>query len=804
MNNYTILEQHPTIHYKPFGKNLRFSKYGSNKNAGSIIRTRRVRPLALIVDDEKIIRLMASASLQGVGFSVEEAESGAKAIAAFERLRPDIVLLDVLMGDMDGFGVCAALRRMPGGDRTPIIMMTVLEDIESINRAYEVGATDFITKPVNGIILGHRARHILRASRAVSTAQECESRFQELFDNVPVGLFRATREFKLIDVNPALVAMGGFPDKESCLRVNVHELCVNPDDGRKFQAEMESRGIVRDFEVQLCRPNGKVWWAAVNARPARKNDGRSLCYEGSLQDITERKRAEVSLRGTNQVLQTLVHASPLVITVHDPEGNVRMWNRAAEQVFGWKEDEVAGRPDPTVPEDKEEEWRALRKRALEGGTPTGVEVRRRGKDGSPVYIRLSASPLRHGSGDMLGIMSVVENITERRIAEEERQNLKKQLFQAAKMEAVGRLAAGVSHDFNNLLTAIEGYSDLLLGQLDEADPRRGSVEEIRKAGERACALTRQLLTFCRQKADQPKVLSLNRSVANLESMLRRLIGESIEIRTLLDPGLWMVKTDPGRIEQVIINLAVNARDAMPQGGKLSIETANVQLDDVRIFENVPVRPGRYVMLVVSDNGLGMDEETKRHMFDPFFTTKESDKGTGLGLSVVYGIVKHSGGYIWVYSEPGGGSTFKIYLPRVEEGSESIVPAAVSSGHIRGSETVLLVEDDDVVRRLIREILERSGYTVFDARNGSEALNVCERSEERIQIMVTDMVMPEMSGVELSRRIGSLRPGMKIVYMSGYSDNVLAYHGILDPGTAFLQKPFTPDDLERKVREVLDG
>jgi PAS domain S-box-containing protein len=645
----------------------------------------------LIVDDDKTTRLLASAALQGAGFLVEDAECGTGAIAAFERFRPDIVLLDVLMEDMDGFAVCAALRGMVGGGGTPIMMMTVLDDVESINRAYEVGATDFVTKPFNCVILGHRARYMLRTIRAGNKEKDRES---------------------------------------------------------------DSRGF-RGSDVNLA-------------------------------------------------LRAIVQASPLVIVVHDTDGNVRMWNHAAERIFGWKEIETAGRPDPTVQECDEEENRTLRRRVLEGETLTGVEARRRSREGSAVDIRFSAVPLHRECGDTQGVMYVIENITERRIAEEERRKLKKQIFQAAKMEAVGRLAAGVSHDFNNIVTAIDGYSDLLLGQLDEADPRRRNVEEIRKAGERAGALTRQLLSFSRQQAPQLKVLDLNGLILNLESMLRRLIGEDIEIRTHLDTGLWPVKTDLGQIEQVIINLAVNARDAMPRGGKLSIETCNVRLDDVRIFENIPVRPGCYAMLVVSDNGSGMDGETRRHIFDPFFTTKEADKGTGLGLSVVYGIVKNSGGYVWVYSEPGRGTTFKIYLPRVEEKPESAAPAVAAFGGFRGSETVLLVEDDDAVRKLLREVLERIGYTVLDACNGGEALGICERSEGGIHLTVTDIVMPEMSGVELSRRIRSLQPGMKTLYMSGYSDNSLAYHGIMDTGTSFLQKPFTPEALGRKVREVLDG
>jgi len=388
---------------------------------------------------------------------------------------------------------------------------------------------------------------------------------------------------------------------------------------------------------------------------------------------------------------------------------------------------------------------------------------------------------------------------------EELERTQDQLVQAQKMEAIGRLAGGVAHDFNNLLTAIIGYSEFLLASFDHGDPRRKDVEEIKKAADRAAALTRQLLAFSRKQVLQLQVLDLNAIISNMEKMLRRLIGEDIELVTVLDPALGRVKADPGQIEQVLMNLAVNARDAMPQGGKLTIETMNAYLDEDYARRHVDVQPGPHVMLAVSDTGVGMDAGTQAHLFEPFFTTKQVGQGTGLGLSTVYGIVKQSNGHIWVYSEPGHGTTFKIYLPMVEEvvelAEERTPVAAISQ---TGVEAVLLVEDNDDVRDLARRVLLQHGYSVLEARDGEEALLICERHEGPVHLLVTDVVMPGgLSGRQLAERLAALYPGMKVLYMSGYTDNAIVHHGVLEPGMAFLQKPFSPDVLVCKVREVLD-
>jgi len=403
-----------------------------------------------------------------------------------------------------------------------------------------------------------------------------------------------------------------------------------------------------------------------------------------------------------------------------------------------------------------------------------------------------------------GAIANAQLFIERKRAEEERTALQEQLRQSQKMEAVGQLAGGIAHDFNNLLTVITGYSDMILRRLNQNDSMRGNAEEIQRAAEKAASLTRQLLAFSRKQMLQSKVLDLNNLVTNMDKMLQRLIGENIDLITLSAKDLGRIKADPGQIEQVLLNLVVNAKDAMPSSGKLTIEMANVELDENYARSHINVKPGCYVMLSVSDTGCGMPPEIREKIFEPFFTTKEKGKGTGLGLSTVYGIVKQSEGSIYVYSEPGRGTTFKIYFPRIEEVTESIEPGAKITKSFQGSETILLVEDEEMVRRLARTILQDNGYNVLEASNGEEALRIAqEHGAKQIHLMVTDVVMPRMSGRELADCLESVRPEMKVLYISGYTDDAIIRHGVLEQGMAFIQKPFTPDALVRKVRNVLD-
>jgi two-component system cell cycle sensor histidine kinase/response regulator CckA len=478
-------------------------------------------------------------------------------------------------------------------------------------------------------------------------------------------------------------------------------------------------------------------------------------------------------------------------------GQILECNPAFARILGFRSpDEARGSsivslfPDPEARRSMVERLRVDRRISNDE-----LELRRR--DGTAVHVIANVVGSFDASGELTELTGYLFDVTDRKNAED-------QLRQAQKMEAIGQLAGGVAHDFNNLLGVITGYGGLLARHLPPGDQAGKYVAAIQQAADRAASLTRQLLAFSRKQIVQPKVVDLNEVTAEMEKLIARLIGEDIDLVKVRHPDSAFVLADPSQLEQIVLNLAVNARDAMPRGGSLTVETAVVDLDDAYAVSHRGTRPGRYVMLAVSDTGVGMDEETQARIFEPFFTTKELGKGTGLGLSTVYGIVRQCGGCIWVYSEPGRGTTFKVYLPRVEEGAERAGPPVAQAALPRGSETILLVEDEEMLRGLVEESLTTSGYNVLVARHGAEALGIAERHEGTIQLLLTDTVMPGMGGRELAQQLVEARPGLEVLYMSGYTDDAVVRHGVLAAEVAFLQKPFTPDALARKVREVLDA
>jgi two-component system cell cycle sensor histidine kinase/response regulator CckA len=471
-------------------------------------------------------------------------------------------------------------------------------------------------------------------------------------------------------------------------------------------------------------------------------------------------------------------------------------NQRLCNIVGYTRDELLARTfqDITHPEDLDFDL-AEHSRLLANEIQTrSREKRYLHKNGSVVWVDLTVSMAREPSGKLKYSIAVIQDITQRKKLEEE-------LLHAQRMEGVGQLAGGIAHDFNNLLTVIGGRCVLALGRLQPADPLRRDLDLISKTADRAAALTRQLLAFSRKQVLQPRVAELNDLIGNLTSLLMRLIGEDIELTFVPAPDTGRVRVDPGQLEQVIVNLTVNARDAMPRGGRLTIETAKVELDESYAARHVGVVPGSHVMLAVSDTGGGMDSATQARIFEPFFTTKGPGKGTGLGLATVYGIVKQSGGHVRVYSELGTGTVFKIYLPRTEDAAEAAAAASVRLP--TGTETVLLVEDEDDVRDLAREVLEQLGYTVLEAAAPPDAILIAERYAGIIELLLTDVVMPRISGRALATTIAAMRPETRILFMSGYTDDAIVRHGVLEPGTQFIEKPFTPEALALKVREVLD-
>lgn len=539
--------------------------------------------------------------------------------------------------------------------------------------------------------------------------------------------------------------------------------------------------------------------------PFRDPNGKTVGLLGISRDMTGRKRAEEAMRQSQQKLRIHFEHTPLAVVEWDLEFRVTAWNPSAERIFGYSRDEAMRQHAHfIVPNEYHERvdrlWQNLLATKPEDQSRARFGFGRNDnvtKSGRTISCEWYNTPLVDDSGRVLGVASLVHEVTER-VALEER------LRQSQKMEAVGRLAGGVAHDFNNLLTVILGYTQILADNVASGSRQAESTGQIKAAAERAAGITRQLLAFSRKQVLSPQVIDLNDTMMNLDSLLRRLIGEDVEVLTVPAPDLGSVKADPGQIEQVIMNLALNARDAMPHGGKLTLETANMHLDESYAGEHQPIAPGRYVMLAVSDTGHGMSPEVQAHIFEPFFTTKEVGKGTGLGLSTVYGIVKQSAGFIWVYSEPGRGTTFKIYFPRVDQPTEAPRADKRLGSVLRGSEVILLVEDEPQLRQLSASVLGHCGYKVLVAGNPEEGLSIAQANHRDIKLLITDVVMPGMNGRQLAEKILQLSPATKILYISGYTNNAIVHYGVLDEGLWFLPKPFSLSALMSKVREVLDS
>ena len=577
---------------------------------------------------------------------------------------------------------------------------------------------------------------------------------------------------------------------------------VHPEDLERVLAQIPtllSEGFV-SREYRFRHKDGTYRWVADEQRLLRDATGIPIEVVGSWSDVTPRKQAELRLLESEEQYRLLFDSNPQPMWVYDLETMAFLAvNHAAVNHYGYSHGEFLNMTIRDIGRFEEAQLRE------EHGVPRPAESDRkasqsprvwthRKKDGSLIDVELAVGSIEF-RGRRAGLV-LVTDVTERK-------RLETQLLQSQKMDSVGRLAGGVAHDFNNLLGVITGYGELLAGRLPNDPQLKRYVSDILKAAERAAGLTRQLLAFSRKQVLQPRVLDLNAVVAEMEKMLRRLIGEDVHLITVFDEGLEGVQADPGQMEQVLMNLAVNARDAMPRGGRLTIETANVDLDVTYARSRPGVQPGPHVMLAVSDTGHGMEPEVLGHIFEPFFTTKEAGKGTGLGLATVHGIVKQSGGHIFVYSERGQGTTFKIYLPRVGAEKVAETPATPQAEEHRGSETVLLVEDEESLRGIVRECLEASGYNVIEARNAGHALELGDGHPASIHLLITDVIMPGMSGSQLAAAFTASHAETKVLYMSGYTDDAVVLHGVLAADVSFLQKPFTTEALARKVREVLD-
>jgi PAS domain S-box-containing protein len=610
----------------------------------------------------------------------------------------------------------------------------------------------------------------------------------------PLPIFALDPRGVVLWLNRAAESTFGWPAEELVGRPYP---LVPESDRAEFERLLERARqgeALRNVEGTRRKRDGTAIPVCAYVAPFYDRRGQCAGTMTMLVDVSERKRMEE----TRQWLAAIVESSEDAIIGKALDGTITSWNRAAERIYDYPAAEVVGRSIRILlPPGRPHEIDGILERISRGGQVDHFETVRVRKDGRSIDVSLTISPVRDADGRVVGASAIARDITRSR-------HMEAQLRHAQKMEAVGRLAGGIAHDFNTLLGAILGNTELLLAESDSPAAVRAKAEEMKEAAARAASLTRQLLRFTRQQTLAPRPLDLNAALADMENMLRRLAGESVEFSTALESGLGEVRLDPSELLQIILNLVANARDAMPGGGRLLIETASIVLDKASAPALPGLRPGPHVLLTVRDNGVGMDEETLAHIFEPFFTTKEPGRGAGMGLATVYGIVRQSNGAIWAASTPGGGTTFRIYLPRAEA-AEAYPAAPAGPGaepFPRGSGTILLVEDSRLLRRVAKEFLERAGYRVLDAGSPAEALATAGKHPDAIDLLLTDVVLPEMAGPELVRRLQAERPGFRVLYMSGYADDALAKAGLSRLTVPFIDKPFTWQTLAEKVREVL--
>jgi PAS domain S-box-containing protein len=674
---------------------------------------------------------------------------------------------------------------------------------------YLTGYPVFLGAVVTILPFGVVTGMILLASQALTAATESlrdsEERYRTLVEASPDGIIASDLSGTILMCNRRAAEIHGYGNAGDLIG-GLARMLIAPADRQRVDAAILSRvaaGGSVDVECQILLRDGAERSAQVTAAPLRTGDGAIAGSVAIVHDITERKEADRALRQAREFSASVIDAIPGVFFVLDRQGKYVRWNRNLENLLDVPPEQIAQRDALATfyPED--------RQRVVDGidaAFATGsADVEARGFVGRSQELRHFYFTGRRMELD--GVAYLVGfgiDITKRKQAEAARARLESQLLQSQKLESVGRLAGGVAHDFNNYLTVINGYCDLLLSRLAPDDPDRAGLVDARRAGERAATLTRQLLAFGRQQILSPSPVSLNQIVSSIETMLRCLVPENIDLATVLAPGLGAAMADTGQIEQVLMNLVTNARDAMPNGGTIRIETANVDLDSATGERHRDIAPGAYVTLAVTDTGVGMDERTRALIFEPFFTTKELGKGTGLGLAMVYGIVKQSGGAIAVRSEPGAGSAFTVYFPRVDAPAAQLPSTPVVERSRSGQGTVLLVEDQASVRGLIKRVLLSSGYHVMEAGSGPQALALPDSQVRSIDLLITDVVMPGMSGSELAKGLTARRKGLRVLFISGYAPSETMREGILEPGVAFLQKPFSPAQITATVDEILSA
>jgi two-component system cell cycle sensor histidine kinase/response regulator CckA len=752
-----------------------------------------------VEDQERDVTLLTRHLVRsGYDPTSERVETPAAMKAALESKEWDVILCDYSMPHFSALGALALLKET--GQDIPLIIISGTIGEESAVEAMRAGAHDYLMKDNLTRLAPAIERELNEAGNRRTRRQmeqglrESEDRYRDLVEHSHDLICTHDLEGRLLSVNQAAArAMGS--DQQTLLGQNIRAALL-PEHHAEFDsyiAEIQKEGVAHGLMAVQTRTGEKRFWEYTNTL---RTEGVAVSIvRGVAHDVTEQRLAQQELIKSEERYRELVENAHDIIYTHDLEGNYTSTNNAGEQITGYtREETLSLNIAQMVAPDHIEAAHQVIARQLVGEKVTAYELDIIAKDGRPIAVEVNTRIILE-NGAPVGVQGIARDVTERK-------QLESQFRQAQKMESVGMLAGGIAHDFNNLLTVILSHADLALTPLNVADPLARNLKEIIKASERAASLTRQLLAFSRKQILQPKVLDLNSVIPGILGMVERLVGEDIEL--VIRPGidLGRIKADPGQIEQVIINLVVNARDAMPKGGKITVGTNNVYLDDEKFRECSAISSGWHVCLTITDTGQGIDNETLTQIFDPFFTTKEFGKGTGLGLATVYGIVKQSGGGIRVSSEVDNGTSFSIYLPMIDDKISEPERVAERLTMAEGAETILLAEDDEMVRHLTREALELYGYTVLEAADGNEALLLSGDYQGTIHLLLTDVVMPLMSGKDLADQLLTSRPETRVLYMSGYTDHAIVHHGVLDGNIAFLNKPFTPDLLARKVAGVL--
>jgi two-component system cell cycle sensor histidine kinase/response regulator CckA len=822
----------------------------------------------LVVEDSPTQAGRARLLLEDQGYRVELASNGREGLEKAQSLIPDLIISDVLMPEMDGFALCQAIKSAPGTKRIPFVLLTGQRTPMDIIRGLERGADNFITKPFEDSYLLDRVQRIfenlahrekggpemevsvrfggrevvvnadkqqmiellfstseelsesnkqLEAARVQLEEQarslertveertrelgQAEEKYRTLVEQMPAVVYAATHELvgDAFYISPQIEALLGYTPAEWTAGPGLWAERTHPEDRENIDAlfgRLRANHVPVSAEYRLFARDGRQVWVRDEARVVRVSEGSPLFVQGVLLDITDRKRFEEALQESETSFRLLFASNPHPMWVFDRQ-TLRFLevNDAALAHYGYSHEEfLAMRLTDIHPSEDMGVLTESLHQPVEADSDRRLRPwRHRLKDGRVIQVEVAT----HAFEGRPDVLVVAHDVTER-------QFLQAQLLQSQKMEAIGQLAAGVAHDFNNLLGVITGYGELLLKDVAPGQAGRSRVEQILKAADRAAALTRQLLAFGRKQILQPEVLDLNAVLSDVENMLRRLIGEQIEVFTSFADDLGHVRADAGQMEQVILNLAVNARDAMPGGGKIIIETANVELDETYTRTHADARPGPHVMLGISDTGTGIDPSILGQIFEPFFTTTEEGKGTGLGLSTVYGIVKQSGGHIGVYTEPGRGTTFKVYLPRIDAmGGRPERVTQPTPSDWSGTETILIVEDEESLRQMMREVLTSSGYSVIEATGAEEALVSLGSHPGPVHLLLTDVIMPRMNGKQLAATIHERFPATRVLYISGYTSEAIGHHEILEAPAHFLQKPFTVEALLQGVRDALD-